>query len=129
MRRLVAYLLRVIACVVVITATARTSSHYFYCEAMGVMQQDPCRTSAHPASLPEASAPLADCCRMITVAPVPRGLTASSPAIAPAAFIVLAALPMRAHEGVVPPRARWLRGPAPPRLASDRRAELMVFLT
>ncbi|HEX8796099.1 MAG TPA: hypothetical protein VF765_34350 [Polyangiaceae bacterium] len=116
---------------------ARPAGRYFYCEAMGLLPQDPCR--AAPAASDGRSTPEGrldptryDCCEVFTLRALPAGATNPSPNVPPAT--VIAVLPAVAATDAADERlAHHVRatGRAPPRPPDKQRvhAHNQVFLT
>ncbi len=126
----------VLLAVAVVCGTVQTGARYFYCEGLGLSSWDPCAQGAgHRERCPFESFErrTVDCCSVITLPSMPEGARAGESAVAPAG--VVAVLPAVQDPAGRPrsesPRAahaneRWRK---PPRSSSERRAELMVFLT
>lgn len=117
----------------VLSSLALGGNHYFYCDAMGLLQTDPCQAAASHATPRTADAretPF-DCCDELTVPSLPNGAANTIPDVPPAAlaavippFEVVMNAPCVTRSGSV--LARWR---VPPPTATERRAVLMVFLT
>lgn len=120
-----------------VSGLTQAGNRYFYCEAMGMLQHDPCAEapraddSAHSSNAPVAKR--GDCCEIVTFPSLPEGSTASSPSVSPPALIALvpaSELGEHSTDGlawrVAPLFERWR---LPPPTAAQRRVELMVFLT
>lgn len=122
--------------VAVVFGIVQTRARYFYCESLGLSAVDPCAKAAlHRAPCPLSSLERApfDCCEVLTMPSMPEGACAVGPTV-PAAG-VLAVLPPTEGIGKSALR-RTVRGAwdgerwrGPPKFASERRAQLMVFLT
>jgi hypothetical protein len=134
--------------VAVLFALVHANTRYFYCEALGLSATDPCAQAAGPHSrasadaapgAPSDSCPTgaldrkpSDCCQVITMPSVPEGARSVEPTVPAAGVIALlpaVQLTWAAawSEGArsAPERERWQ---VPPPSASERRAQLMVFL-
>jgi hypothetical protein len=109
---------------------ALQGKHYFYCETMGVLIDDPCvhaQTPHHAATVDEAHF---DCCHVGRMPNLPPGAATTPLELPPAAFVAVLAPP----PPLVAPPAREAsiaeRSTGPPPLAASRvHARVMVFLT
>ena len=122
------------------TGAPEAGARYFYCEAMGLMQSDPCAEAAHRGARGERGEPTneieeqhIDCCAVGTLPPMPggalaRAMTISAPPMLAAAWARASVAPSSASAPRFAARGheRWLPPPRPP---GERRAALMVFLT
>jgi hypothetical protein len=123
----------------VVAGAVRAGGRYFYCDAMGMLQWDPCargsssRDPADPAG--SVASHHVDCCQVGTLPSLPRGSTVAASSVPPPPLRAIVPVPdlllERSASGPLGPSAtsaleRW-RGP--PRSPAARRAELMVFLT
>ena len=121
----------------VLSGIAQARARYFYCEALGLSTTDPCaQASARGPRCPDTSLDgnPADCCRIITMSPLPEGFRSIEPSV-PSAGVAAILPPFRWDAGssswsgigyVAWEGERWR---APPRAPSERRAQLMVFHT
>ena len=120
-----------------LTGLARANARYFYCDAMGLLQSDPCAAAAQRDRETEGAAALRsthlDCCEVGTFPPLPRGATAAASHVSPPALVgvlpavaPLRGLPSSSRERPHRSFGRWR---APPHSAGELRARLGVFLT
>jgi hypothetical protein len=132
---------------VVVSGLAQANSRYFYCEAMGLRDTDPCADAARrrewregfagAGEADEARQGHGDCCRVLTLPAIPSGTATADPLATPSPHV--AALAAATPSACVPsrppaparvradrPHDRWR---APPGDARERRAQVMVFLT
>jgi len=121
--------------VTVLFGAVHAGARYFYCEAMGLSTTDPCAQVARE----RRGSPLVsferkpfDCCEVIRMPSIPEGARSVEPTVPAAAVVAIVAPPV----GVMQPRLRGFhiapegeRWRGPPRPASERCAQLMVFLT
>jgi hypothetical protein len=122
--------------VMVLLAMVHANTRYFYCEALGLSETDPCTPAAHrhacPAGALDQGGP-EDCCQVIKMPSVPEGARSVEPhvpaagvgAVVPATELLSSVASWNGGPRVSAERGRWRR---PPRSASERRAQLMVFL-
>ena len=119
------------------SSASATGGRYFYCEAMGVVQADPCVAASHDRSARgtsrEARERHLDCCEVGTLPSTPSATLGRARTVAPPALVaVIAPCELVAPQSVNDLRcsrvghARWR---PPPHAATQRRSELMVFLT
>ncbi len=132
----------------ILSGLARANSRYFYCDAMGLLDTDPCAAPAaqtglssgqgnEPAEGIGASTELrqshTDCCEVLTLPPMPASTTVDVPAVPPPTLAsiqpaapVLDVRALAAHASSDRAFERWR---PPPASARELRAQLMVFLT
>jgi hypothetical protein len=124
--------------VVLISGAARAGGRYFYCEAMGMLQWDPCaeRSGSRPADDPvDTVAPHhMDCCQVGMLPSLPEGSTVATPSVPPpplTAVVPVRELRMAHSARLAGPSAvaALERSRPPPHSAAERRTALMVFLT
>ena len=116
---------------------AHAGARYFYCDAMSELLAAPCCPSASSETrgsgateYPTVTAP--ECCHAEALPVLPQATSGAAPAVHAAPLIALVPSPKRdAMERLLPPcvRGRFTASLAPPLLASEKRARLMVFLT
>jgi hypothetical protein len=112
-------------------------THYFYCEAMGVVAVDPCRAAVRDGldGVAAVRAAHTDCCELVTLPPLPSAARGPDVGVAPALRVsLLLALPAmglgaEGRAAFSRPRAWLERWPTAPPSPSAARARLMVFLT
>ena len=139
LRRLAVALTALLLSLAVLSGTTRARSRYFYCEAMGLMESDPCAAPADSdetedvAPSTEAREGHTDCCEIITLSPMPAGTTTAALDVPPPGLTaLLPAAILRAGLFTIPrtqanrSSERWR---VPPRYAGELRTQLMVFLT
>ena len=115
--------------VALLCGAVRTQYRYFYCEAMGLLLDDPCSRGDAPTGQPTAAPVHRDCCTVVVVPGLPSAASTPLAAIPPTPL--LAWLPFVAQTRRLGSRTERYARPserAPPS-ASERRAELMIFLT
>jgi len=119
----------------VLGGLAHAGGRYFYCDGMGLTQSDPCSVGHDDKASSERSACLlrSDCCESWTLPSMPAGTMAGHRTVAAPPLVAILAPPHLLFLQSVTSRGvalrsseHWLR---PPRLAAERRARLMVFLT
>ena len=99
------------------------------------MASDPCVQASQTRQGPiEAlTAPLADCCEVVTLPDLPEGARAQSPTVAPPARIAVLPVEWLTELGTIHELQSFTllleRWRPPPRGPSEVRARLMVFLT
>jgi hypothetical protein len=122
--------------IAVLFGVAQAGARYFYCEGLGLTATDPCvQRATQPSPCPLASferEPF-DCCQVLTMPSMPEGARSAVPVVPSAAVLAtLPAVPVADasswNESVFVAR-EGERGRAPPSSSSERRAQLMVFLT
>ncbi len=127
----------------IVTGLFQANTRYFYCESMGMMREDPCAaaSAAHRDEEVQAPSPKGEisrtpftCCSTGVLGAIPSSTTPSDVRVEPAQLVAILALPspidawkLANAEASAPKRTQWLR--IPPRLARERRARAMVFLT
>jgi hypothetical protein len=121
--------------IAVLFGVAQAGARYFYCEGLGLSATDPCIRGAHRSPCPLASLEREpfDCCQVLTMRSMPEAARRAVPVVPPAGLVailppILAADPSSWSGSVLIAR-EGERGRAPPSSSSQRRAELMVFLT
>ncbi len=115
--------------VLLVVGTLRANSSYFYCAMMGQTALDAC-CDHHGASSEQAGYRAADCCEGRTVGSLPAAHLAVSQDVPPAPLAVLvpaASYPPVPIVGVA--NLYWLRWGSDPPQPSERRSQLMVYLT
>jgi hypothetical protein len=143
LRRLARRCLVVVAGIVlsfaVVSGAARAGGRYFYCDAMGMLQWDPCAQGASHRDGDDPADRVAphhvDCCEVGTLPSFPDGSGVATPTVSPPPLT--AVVPAAALAGGHAPRLVLSRSAmtalehwrGPPRSPAERRAELMVFLT
>ena len=119
----------------VLTGIGHSGARYFYCDALGLMASDPCvqASQTRQGRTETLSAPLADCCEVVTLPGLPEGARAQNPTVPPPARIAVLPVESLALLGTIHELQslnllleRWR---PPPRGPSEARAQLMVFLT
>jgi hypothetical protein len=121
----------------VIAGLAHAGGRYFYCEAMQLMQSDPCVATHDGKSAGSEStfcAFRADCCEMWTLPSMPAGTAiAQDVVVAPPGLVaVVPATDLLIQQSETSFRARsrvFERWRSPPRPPGELRTQLMVFLT
>ena len=119
------------------TGAPAAGAHYFYCEAMGLLESDPCDAGAHRSDRGDPAREVHeqhfDCCQVGTLPPMPDGTIARAPSVpAPALLAIIAPSPIvdpHSTNDLRRPARAYEKWRAPPRRPSERRAALMVFLT
>ncbi len=116
---------------------AHAGARYFYCNAMSELLAAPCCPSASDDARASGAteAPIVttpECCHAEALPALPQATSGDAPAVHAAPL--LATVPSPKHDSqerfLSPPlRAVLIASSAPPLLASERRARLMVFLT
>jgi hypothetical protein len=137
LRHFVVAVARALLAFVVVAGVVHSGARYFYCEALGLADVDPCLqgSSARGALCPTKAleASHTDCCDVIRLPSVPRGAGSESPRVHPAPVVAVVPAALDGHRAFDDaPRARALafeRWRIPPRSAGRERARLMVFLT
>jgi hypothetical protein len=136
-RRLALALARLLFALVVVAGMTHSGTRYFYCEALGLMANDPCvegsRSDGERCPTGALSGHRDDCCEIVSLPSVPNGAhwerlrvpAASVVAIVPAERFVGRALDAEPNVRSFA-LARWRE---PPRFPQRARSELMVFLT
>lgn len=127
----------VIAAAALIATMVRGGARYFFCPPMQAVMDAPCcgADANHAADGEDAddasSVRAPDCCqeRRYGTLPAFAGASAAAPPPMSAVVAVLPATDLSLSVGFVPVRARVAHPvrAGPPRYASERRAELMVF--
>jgi hypothetical protein len=122
--------------VAMVCGTVQTGARYFYCEGLGLASSDPCaQRSDRDERCPFKSfeRQTVDCCSVITLPSMPEGARADEATVAPAGVVAVlpavedsAARPRSENPRTSQANERWRK---PPRSSSERRAQLMVFLT
>jgi hypothetical protein len=120
-----------LAVVVLVVGVFSSGARFFFCPEMGVVLDAPCcdhrSHDADDADHGTVEAP--DCCQAKRLAKLPA--TASAPSayvfVAPACAAFAALLPVAEVPAQVLPRVDDQARARPPPLASERRAELMIF--
>jgi hypothetical protein len=136
-RQVVLAATRALLAFVVVAGIVHSGARYFYCEALGLADVDPCLrgSSARGAPCPVKALEEshADCCDIIRLPSVPSGTGLEGPRVHPAAVLALVPAALDGHRVFDDaPRAGALafeRWRIPPRSAGRARARLMVFLT
>ena len=137
LRRFLRALLAAGVLLVTVFGIARSGSSYLYCSMAGTIGEAPCcNHGARSEPVDAVHAPEMECCQKHALPTLPTTERATARHEAPLApfTTVLAAVPAPVLRDALrsvrpPPSARRDRaGPAPPRYASDMRAELMIFL-
>ena len=139
LRRLAVALTALLLSLALLSGTTRARSRYFFCEAMGLMESDPCAAAAdtdgtqHVAPSTEARERHTDCCEIVNLSPMPAGTTTAPLDVpSPGPTAILPAATLRAGLLTVPrtrPNRSSERWRVPPRSAGELRTQLMVFLT
>lgn len=127
--RFLVWWLRTLAILALLFASVQTTHHYFYCEAMGLLQADPCGRVEHAEHGVALTPSDYDCCHVVTTPSLPNATGVASSAIRPALVTRLSRSPVDTHTSSSAAFAypgHGERGPPPP---TRRRAELMIFLT
>jgi hypothetical protein len=114
-----------------------SGGRYFYCEAMGFLQADPCAVRSHHDAARDPGAEAReqpfDCCAVGTLDSAPSGTLARARTVSPPALVAIIApwelVEPRSPNDVRCSRIAHERWRPPPRTATQRRSELMVFLT
>lgn len=119
-----------------LTGLAHANGRYFFCEAMGLLQGDPCVAAAaidaDGDDSPSVRATHDDCCEVLTLPPMPAGeelsppVVRSSPVVAAACAVPTQVLHPSSALSTHSLHESWR---APPISARQLRAQLMVFLT
>jgi hypothetical protein len=122
--------------IAVLFGIAQAGARYFYCEGLGLSATDPCvqgATHRSPCPLASFEREPFDCCQVLTMPSMPEGARSGAPVVPSAAVLaILPALPVAdasSWNGSVLVALEGERGRAPPSSSSQRRAQLMVFLT
>lgn len=122
--------------IAVLFGIAQAGARYFYCEGLGLSATDPCaQGAAHgsPCRLASFDRDPLDCCQVLTMRSMPEGARSIVPVV-PSAGLLAILSPVRGADAsswnasIVVARGGE-RGRAPPSSSSERRAQLMVFLT
>jgi hypothetical protein len=121
----------------VMAGLAHAGGRYFYCEAMQLMQSDPCVATHDDKGAGSKSTFCAfrtDCCEMWTLPSMPAGTAiAQDHVVAPPGLVALVPatdLLLQQSETSFRARSRVLeRWRSPPRPPGELRTQLMVFLT
>src|SRR5205807_1494099 len=123
-----AFWVRAFAVLAILCASAQTNHRYFYCEAMGLLQADPCAAVERGERDVALTNAHEDCCRVVTLLSLPNASGAAAFVIAPAPFVAWIQPAPRLHRSsFARTHARGSeRGPPTP---SRRQAELMISLT
>lgn len=121
------------------SGTMRAGHRYFYCEAMGLMESDPCAAAAQSdgtedvAPATEARQVHTDCCEIVAFSPMPAGTTIAGRDIPPPALAAFLPTALQRADLLASPRSRPDRSSerwrVPPRYPGELRTQLMVFLT
>lgn len=122
--------------IAVLFGIAQAGARYFYCEGLGLSATDPCAQGAtHHSPCPLASFgrdPF-DCCQVLTMRSMPEGARSIVPVVPSAGLLAILSPVHRADaslwNGRIVVAREGERGRAPPSSSSERRAQLMVFLT
>lgn len=120
-----------------ISGLAHSGERYFYCEAMGMLQWDPCQqgfSDDEDARDPVDEIKSGDCCELGRFPSLPHASTTSTPGVNPPRLVAIFATPDLRSSGCAHVLRQSSNSPMrwpvpPPRAATLRRAELMVFLT
>jgi hypothetical protein len=122
--------------IAVLFGVAQAGARYFYCEELGLSAIDPCvqgATHRSPCPLASFDRERFDCCHVLTMPSMPEGARSAAPVVPSAAVLaILPAVPLAdasPWKGSVLIAREGARGRAPPSSSSERRAQLMVFLT
>jgi hypothetical protein len=127
-------ILRAIVLIVTMLGIARAGSGYLYCSMAGTIGEAPCcKHAANADPVETIRRPEMECCQAHALPPLPLADRAAADSLAPELRIgapppSLPDVSLRAGAKTAVPRARSRAGPAPPRYASDVRADLMIFL-
>jgi hypothetical protein len=136
-----------LACLVlafaIVTGLLQANTRYFYCEAMGMMREDPCAaaSAAHRDEQVEAPNPTDElsrtpftCCSTGVLGALPSSTSPADVRVEPAQLVAFLALPspldsweLASASALEPTRAYRFR--VAPRPARELRAQSMVFLT
>ena len=139
MRRAALALVGLVLSFALLSAVLRAGHHYFYCEAMGMLADDPCAAEASDDAAPRRAdadrsvdqRPI-DCCQEGTFPAVPSAVSASAGHVPPTPLVAILppAEPATASAAASEHRSshfeRWRAPPWPPGRA---RTTTMVFLT
>jgi hypothetical protein len=116
---------------------AHAGARYFYCNAMSELLAAPCCPTASSEArasaateAPTVTAP--ECCHAEALPALPQATSSAAPAVHAAPLLATSPSPKQdTLQRLLPPRLRAvvIASSAPPLLASERRARLMVFLT
>jgi hypothetical protein len=136
-RKVAATLTGVLLTFAVVAGLAHAGGRYFYCEAMELMQSNPCVATHDDKGAGSRStfcAFRADCCEMWTLPSMPAGTAmAQDDVVAPPGLVaVVPATELLIQQSETSFRARsrvFERWRSPPRPPGELRAQLMVFLT
>lgn len=136
-RRLVGALLGLVLALSLVASLTHAGGRYFYCEAMGLLPSDPCRSA--PAAEDDASSTTnvlgeqrRDCCEVITLRSLPDAATRIVPSVPPAGVVaVVPAVGPQLAADARGSRAQRYASSAPPRPPDKLRAHVFnqVFLT
>lgn len=138
LRQVTAALLGLLVSFSIVSSLARAHGRYFYCEAMGLLANDPCAAGRSPigqdvGSDPEARQSLQDCCDLVIVPSMPESTTTAARAVPPPPVTsILPAAPTRCGlltTTRVRPDRSFERWHLPPPFPGELRARLRVFLT
>ena len=152
LRKIALALTSLLLAVALLSGLARANTRYFYCDAMGLLDSDPCAAAAAEeerassfqngtAEEVETSAAIhqrhKDCCEVLTLPRMPAGTTLAVPDVAPPVLTTIlplaSALHMRTLLDSDDESARldpcFMRWRSPPTSARELRAQLMVSLT
>jgi hypothetical protein len=122
--------------IAVLFGIAQAGTRYFCCEALGLSATDPCAQGAtrhSPCPLASFDRDSVDCCQVLTMRSMPEGARSIVPVV-PAAGLLAILSPIFPADpslwnGRIVVAREGERGRAPPSSCSERRAQLMVFLT
>ena len=136
LRRIAVALTGLLLSFALLSGLGHANSRYFYCDAMGLLQADPCAAAVQRDGDPAGAqlrATQLDCCEVGTFPPLPQAATPASRQVSPPALVALIpAVPdlcqllPSSRERPNRSSGRWR---APPRSAGELRARLGVFLT
>ncbi len=139
LRRIAIALTTLLLSFALLSSATRAKTRYFYCEAMGLMETDPCAAAAqadgaeHAAPTPEARPTHTDCCEIVTVSRLPAGTRIAAQDVPPPAPTALlpagSLLATRLADPCAQPDRSSLRWRVPSRYPGELRTQLMVFLT
>lgn len=122
--------------IAVLLGIAQAGTRYFYCEGLGLSATDPCAQGAtrhSPCPLASFDRASFDCCQVLTMRSMPEGARSIVPAVPSAGLLAILSPLHRADasswNGTIVVAREGERGRAPPWSSTERRAQLMVFLT
>ncbi len=139
LRRIAVALAALLLSFAVLSGAARARNRYFYCEAMGLMETDPCAAAAQSdgtrdgAPWTEAREGHTDCCEVVTLSAMPAGTSIVAQSVPPPGLVALLPAAIFGSGSLSAPSTRpdrsFQRWRVPPRYPGELRAQLMVFLT